>query len=128
MLASCEDMPPRLITLKACTRASTQLMPPSHSARMQNTVTITYTSHSPLAVSAMRGVSLLSFIGVGVSALNSWRPPTPSIGSTATTSTITPMPPIQCISVRQTLIEGGRSSSPESTVAPVAVSPDTASK
>ena len=103
-------------------------MPPIHSATMQNTVKMTYTSHSPLAVSAMRGVSLLSFIGVGVSALNSCRPPTPSIGSTATTSTITPIPPIQCIWVRQMLIEGGRPSSPDSTVAPVAVRPETASK
>ncbi len=76
----------------------------------------------------MRGVSLLSFIGVGVSALNSCRPPTPSIGNTATTSTITPMPPIQCISVRQILMEAGSSSSPDSTVAPVAVRPETASK
>ncbi len=38
------------------------------------------------------------------------------------------MPPIQCIWVRQTLIEGGSASRPESTVAPVAVRPDTASK
>jgi hypothetical protein len=38
------------------------------------------------------------------------------------------MPPIQCIWVRQTLIDAGRWSMPVSTVAPVAVMPDTASK
>ena len=46
----------------------------------------------------------------------------------ATTSTITPMPPIQCMKVRQKLIEIGRWSSPEMAVAPVAVRPEVASK
>ena len=46
----------------------------------------------------------------------------------ATASTITPMPPIQTRKVRQMLIEGGSLSSPESTVAPVVVNPETASK
>ena len=91
-------------------------------------VIMRYTSHKPLALSAMRGVSLVSFIGPGVSALYSWLPPTPSNGSTATASTITPMPPIQTRKVRQMLIDGGSASRPESTVAPVVVSPETVSK
>ena len=76
----------------------------------------------------MRGVRLESFIGVGTSALYNWRPPMPSKGRIATTSTITPMPPTQCMKVRHRLIDSGRSSSPVSTVAPVAVRPETASK
>jgi hypothetical protein len=95
---------------------------------MQATVRITYTTQRPLAVSAMRGVSFWSFMGVGTSALNIWRPPTPSRGSTAATRTMTPRPPIQCNWARHRLMESGRSSRPESTVAPVAVSPDMASK
>jgi len=45
-----------------------------------------------------------------------------------TASTITPMPPSQIMSPRHRLSEGGSWSRPASTVAPLAVSPDTASK
>ena len=38
------------------------------------------------------------------------------------------MPPIQTRKVRQMLIDGGSASRPESTVAPVVVSPETVSK
>ena len=82
----------------------------------------------PLAVSVTRGVMPASLTGPGTSAFISWRPPTPSIGRMATASTMMPRPPIQCSSVRHRLSEGGSLSSPESTVAPVAVSPETASK
>ncbi|MNC90343.1 hypothetical protein D3C83_64290 [compost metagenome] len=70
----------------------------------------------------------MSFIGVGVSALNNCEPPTPSSGRIATASTITPMPPSQIMKPRQMLSEGGKWSRPESTVAPLAVRPDTVSK
>jgi hypothetical protein len=76
----------------------------------------------------MRGVSLLFFIGPGVSALNSWLPPTPSSGRIATASTMMPMPPISTMKQRHLLTEVGSPSSPVSTVAPVVVMPDTASK
>ena len=76
----------------------------------------------------MRGVIFESFIGPGVSALNICRPPMPSRGSTATASTIKPMPPSQTSCVRQKLIEAGRSSIPLRIVAPVVVNPETASK
>ncbi len=76
----------------------------------------------------MRGVSFWSFIGPGVSALNNWLPPTPSSGRIATASTRMPMPPISTIRQRQTLIEVGSASRPVSTVEPVVVRPDTASK
>ena len=46
----------------------------------------------------------------------------------ATASTITPMPPSQIMKPRQMLSEGGSRSRPESTVAPLAVRPETASK
>ena len=55
-------------------------------------------------------------------------PPTPSNGSTATTSTMMPMPPIQCSVWRQRLMDCGRSSRWLSTVEPVVVRPDMASK
>ncbi len=85
------------MTEKAWQNASNQPMPAMRRLRMQATVIPTYTSHNALAVDAMRGVSFESFIGPGVSALKSCMPPTPSSGSTATVSTMMPMPPIQCM-------------------------------
>ena len=76
----------------------------------------------------MRGVSFWSFIGPAVSALNSCDAPTPSSGSTATASTMMPSPPISTMKQRHTFTLSGRVSSPVSTVAPVAVRPDMASK
>jgi hypothetical protein len=76
----------------------------------------------------MRGVSCESFIGPGVSALNIWRPPMPSSGRIATASTIRPMPPSQTSMPRQRLIDGGSVSRLASTVDPVVVRPDMASK
>jgi hypothetical protein len=116
------------MVVNECITASNQLMPAQRSDKMHSTVTTPYTTHRPLAVSAMRGVRLESFIGPGVSALNICRPPMPSRGSTATASTIRPMPPSQTSIPRQRFIEGGSLSSPDSTVAPVVVSPDMASK
>ena len=55
-------------------------------------------------------------------------PPTPSIGRMATASTMMPMPPSQLSKWRHRLMERGRNSSPESTVPPVVVKPDAASK
>ena len=80
------------------------------------------------AVSAMRGVSFWSFTGPVISVRKSWLPPTPSIGSTATASTMIPSPPTSIMKQRQTLMDSGRCSSPVSTVAPVAVKADMASK
>ncbi|OGB94338.1 MAG: hypothetical protein A3G82_14935 [Burkholderiales bacterium RIFCSPLOWO2_12_FULL_67_210] len=76
----------------------------------------------------MRGVSLASFMGPVASARNSWLPPTPSMGRIATASTRMPMPPSHCRKQRQRLMEPGSRSSPTSTVAPVVVSPEMASK
>jgi hypothetical protein len=113
---------------KACINASHGVIPAWWRLSPQAAVRITYTTHSPLAVSVSRGVIFESFIGPGVSALSMLRPPKPSSGRIATARTTTPRPPIQCMKVRQKLIDSGRWSSPESTVAPVAVSPETASK
>src|SRR5688572_15564110 len=76
----------------------------------------------------MRGVSFSSFTGPGVSALYICMPPTPSSGRTATASTMMPMPPIQCSVWRHRFTDCGRSSRWLSTVEPVVVRPDTASK
>jgi hypothetical protein len=46
----------------------------------------------------------------------------------ATASTMIPMPPSQLRMCRHKLIERGKNSIPESTVPPVVVSPDAASK
>ena len=73
-------------------------------------------------------MSLASFIGPGVSALNAWLPPTPSMGKTATASTTTPMPPSHTRKVRHTLMEPGSWSIFEMVVAPVVVKPDMVSK
>ncbi len=76
----------------------------------------------------MRGVSLVSFIGPGVSVLMIWLPPIPSSGRIATARTMIPIPPSHCSSQRHKLIEGGSLSSPDSTVEPVVVSAATVSK
>ena len=76
----------------------------------------------------MRGVSLASFIGPGVSARYSCIPPRPSIGSTATTSRMMPRPPTYCRKQRQMFTDTGSVSSPTSAVDPVAVSALIASK
>ena len=110
------------------TKASSQFMPPQRKARMHRIVTPVYTAHNPLAVWAIRGVSCESFIGPGASALNICRPPMPSSGSTATASTIRPMPPSQTSRPRQRLIEAGSRSRFGKTVDPVVVRPETASK
>ncbi len=46
----------------------------------------------------------------------------------ATASTMIPMPPSQLSKCRHRLMERGRNSSPESTVPPVVVKPEAASK
>src|SRR5574340_92313 len=72
MLASCVEKPPSPIAEKAWHTASSQFIPASFSAAMQVKVIVTYTTQRLRAVSAMRGVNAVSFIGPGVSALNNW--------------------------------------------------------
>ncbi len=55
-------------------------------------------------------------------------PPEPTVGNTATTSTITPMPPIHWVTERQKRIPGPVPSIGRSTVAPVVVNPEIDSK
>ena len=95
---------------------------------MQAADSTKYTPHRPRAVSAMRGVRRVSFIGPGVSALYSCVPPSPRNGSTATTSSMMPSPPISCKKQRHTFTGVASRSSPASAVAPVAVRPLMASK
>src|SRR5262249_17241501 len=54
--------------------------------------------------------------------------PSRSSGSTATAMTMMPRPPNHCSAARQKFSDGGSSSRPLSTVEPVVVSPDIASK
>ncbi len=84
--------------------------------------------HRALAVSAIRGVSLESFIGPGISARYSCIPPIPSMGRMATARTIIPMPPIHCSCWRYQRMDLGKYSRPVITVAPVVVQPDRDSK
>ena len=103
-------------------------MPPNQYASTHNNENSAYTPHKPLAVSVIRGVSLASFTGPAASALNSWLPPTPSKGNTATARIRIPIPPTHCRKVRHTFMDTGSVSSPVNTVEPVVVRPDTASK
>jgi hypothetical protein len=81
-----------------------------------------------LAVSAIRGVNFLSFIGPDDSALNTCIPPTPSKGRIAIVNTNIPIPPIHCNTALQIKIDLGILSNPEKMVAPVVVRPETDSK
>ena len=87
--------------------ASLQVMPAQRYAKKQTIEMLKYTAYSAFAVSAMRGVSFVSFSGPAVSALNACAPPTPSSGRIATASTRMPMPPSQTRRQRQTLIDSG---------------------
>ena len=127
-LVSWVEKPPRLMVAKAWQTASNQSIPASRSATAHTPVRAAYIVHSSFAVSAIRGVSLLSLIGPGSSAFSSWRPPTPRSGRIATASTMMPMPPSHCSRCRHRLSEGGRLSSPLITVPPVVVSAEIASK
>ena len=87
-----------------------------------------YTPHKLFAVSVILGESLLSFTGDEVSALYKYMPPTPRIGSIASTKTTIPIPPSHwsnCLYRRSGLL---RSSMFVITVAPVVVHPDVDSK
>jgi hypothetical protein len=108
--------------------ASKPLMPSANSDSAQAAVMPQYTSHSERAVCRMRGASLASFTGPGVSARYSCMPPTPSSGRIATANTMMPMPPSQCSEARHSVSACGRLSRPLMTVAPVVVRPDIASK
>ena len=83
----------------------------------------TYTAHSRRAVSRTLGVSR-SPVGPGASAASRLIPPEPTVGSTATTSTITPMPPIHCVVERQNSSPWEVASMLGVTVAPVVVKPE----
>src|SRR5690554_3648816 len=113
---------------KLCTMASKPLMPASQYAPAQAKVKNAYTYHKALAVSAIRGVSLASFMGPGISVRYSCMPPTPSMGKMATANTIIPIPPNHCSCWRYHKIDLGRLSKPVITVAPVVVQPEKDSK
>ena len=59
----------------------------------QAIVSTMYTPHKLFAVSVILGESLLSLTGDEVSALYKYMPPTPKIGSIASTKTTIPIPP-----------------------------------
>ena len=82
-----------------------------------------YTPHNRLAVWRTRGVSR-SPVGPGASASSKLMPPEPTVGSTATTNTITPIPPIHCVVARQNNTPGPVPSIGRKTVAPVVVNPE----
>ena len=128
MLASWVEKPPSDMAENAWQMASKGGIPARINAPMQAAEIPAYTSHSALAVSVMRGVSLASFTGPGVSARYICMPPTPSNGRIATASTMMPMPPSQCSAWRHRFTACGRLSTLSMTVEPVVDSPDMASK
>ena len=62
------EKPPSESAEKPWQTASNQFMPANLKHTMQAAVSPAYTAHSSFAVCPMRGVSLLSFIGPGISA------------------------------------------------------------
>ena len=93
----------------------------------QATVTIRYVLHSQWVVVETRGWSFPNFKPV-LSAEKSCCSPTPRAGSRARVKKMMPMPPIQCIRLRQKRMEWGRPSMWSRAVAPVVVKPDIDSK
>ena len=67
-------------------------------------------------------------MGPGDSAFIRLTLPSLSFGSSASISTRMPMPPIHCVSARQSRMPRGRSSGEEKMDAPVVVRPETVSK
>ena len=80
-----------------------------------------------MAVSVILGCNL-SVLGPGDSALNNCIPPIPSKGRIAIANTIIPIPPNQCVMLRQNNIPSGNISTSFIIVAPVAVNPEVVSK
>ena len=101
-------------------------MPATKYAVAISTVKPRYTAHSRRAVSRTRGVRR-SPVGPGASASSRLMPPEPTVGSTATTNTMTPIPPIHCVIDRQKSRPFDVASMSAVTVAPVVVNPDIAS-
>ena len=121
------DSPPRLTVVNICISASMVTCPGPESDGAQHRK---HRVHAPQAPggSVMRGVSLCPLIGPAASALNSWLPPTPSSGSTATARDQDAHAAHPLQKVRQMFTDRGSASSPDSTVEPVVVRPETASK
>ena len=67
-------------------------------------------------------------LGPGLSARTRWEVRPVIWGSRARVNTSTPMPPIQWVKARQNITPWGRLAKSVTTVAPVVVKPDTASK
>lgn len=107
--------------------ASNILIPLKYSPRAQVTVRQRYKPHSHLAVVLMRGWIFPIFSPV-VSAEKRRRSPLPMVGSTAIVKNTIPIPPNQWVMLRQKSRPRGRLSMFVSTVAPVVVNPDIASR
>ena len=85
--------------------SSCSLMQPIKAPPVQ-TYTISDMSHKRFAVSVILGCNL-SALGPGASAAKSCIPPIPNNGKIATASTIIPIPPIQCVKLRQNKTPSG---------------------
>ena len=124
------EKPPAESVVNAWQTALKRSMPGARSSRPSDPersgspapVKNAYSSQNRLAVSRMRGASL-SNCGPGTSRVISWRPPTASRGSTASTSTMMPRPPSHCVRLRQNRIARPWLSMSSMLLAPVAVTP-----
>ena len=129
------EKPPSDITEKAWATASKRFMAGSRPVQPRvartstaTAVSATYSRHSRRAVSRIVALSFSISVGPASSRSNRCRPPIRIRGSTATASTMIPIPPSQWLSWRQNSIERSSASTSASTVAPLAVKPETASK
>ena len=102
-------------------------MPASHSKSVSTKVKPTYINHNRFAVSVILGCNL-SLLGPGASAVNNCIPPIPNNGNIAIARTMIPIPPIQCVVLRQNKTPLGTTSISAKTDEPVVVYPDIVSK
>ena len=114
------EKPPVESVLIAWLIASKKLIPATDKSMVSAKVYPTYINHKRFAVSVILGCNL-SLLGPGASAANNCIPPIPKRGKMAIANTIIPIPPIQCVVLRQNKIPFGTDSISLRMVDPVVV-------
>ena len=124
MLAFLGENPPVAIVAIAVNAASKKGRPKINKRTVSETVRIKYTVHNKRAVSLILGV-ICSLASEEDSKLYKLRPLILIAGSTTNARIMIPIPPIQCVRVRQTSRLIGRLSISFRIEAPVVVKPET---
>ena len=127
ILALRVENPPVATVAKEWHKPSKRSMPANIKRMVSAKVRTTYMSHNRLAVSITLGL-IFSKLTNEPSAENKRFPPILKNGRMATTSTMIPIPPIQCVSARQKSISLGTISMFLKIEDPVVVNPETHSK